>query len=66
MLARNDLLLLSLTGDGRLTNPRSLDALQQRLRSATDCFLFCHGWLNDQAEAREGAQRFFGCVHRRT
>jgi hypothetical protein len=60
MLARNDLLLLSLTGDGRLTNPRSLDALQQRLRSATDCFVFCHGWLYDQAEAREGAQRFFG------
>jgi len=60
MLVRNDLLLLSLTRDGRLTSPRPFDALQQRLGSATDCFLFCHGWLNDQAEAREGAQRFFG------
>jgi hypothetical protein len=29
------------------------------LRSATDCFVFCHGWLNDEAEAREGACRFF-------
>jgi hypothetical protein len=60
MFARNDLLLLSLTRDGRLVNPRPLDTLQQRLGSATDCFLFCHGWLNDQVEAREGAQRFFG------
>ena len=60
MLARNDLVLLALTRDGRLTNPRPLDALLQRLSSATDCFVFCHGWLNDQAEAREGAQRFFG------
>ena len=60
MLARNDLLLLSLTSDGRLVNPRSVEAFQQRLRAATDCFVFCHGWLNDQAEAREGAQRFFG------
>ncbi len=27
--------------------------------AATDCFLFCHGWLTDQAEARDGAARFF-------
>ena len=60
MLARNDLLLLSLARDGRVTNPRPLDGLQQRLPSVTDCFVFCHGWLNDQAEAREGAERFFG------
>jgi hypothetical protein len=60
MVARNDLLMVSLTRDGRLANPRPLDALHQRLGSVTDCFLFCHGWLSDQAEAREGAERFFG------
>jgi hypothetical protein len=60
MRARNDLLYLSLTRDGRLVNPRPLDALEQRLAASTDCFVFCHGWLNDQAEAREGAQRFYG------
>jgi len=60
MLARNDLLLLSLTRDGRLANPRPLDALQQRLAPATDCFVFCHGWLNDQAEAREAFIRYAG------
>jgi len=60
MLARNDLLLLSLSRDGRLASPKAFDALRDRLRAVTDCFVFCHGWLNDQAEAREGAQRFFG------
>ena len=29
-------------------------------RPTTDCFVFCHGWLNDLAEARDGAERFFG------
>jgi hypothetical protein len=62
MLARNDLLLLSLSGDGRLTNPRPLEALQQRLPAASDCFIFSHGWLNDYAEARDGAQRFFALL----
>src|SRR5262249_6886497 len=60
MLARNDLLLLSLTRDGRLSDPRPLDTLQQRFASVPDCFVFCHGWLNAQAEARQGAERFFG------
>jgi hypothetical protein len=59
MLARNNVLLLSLSGDGRLTTPRALEAFQQRLPSATDCFMLCHGWLYDHAEAREEAQRFF-------
>ena len=40
-------LLLSLTHDGRLINPPALDTLQERLPSATDCFLFSHGWLVD-------------------
>ena len=60
VLARNDLLLLALARDGRLLSPRPFDAFRERLPSATDCFVFCHGWLNDQTEAREGAQRFFG------
>ena len=60
MPARNDVLLLSLAHDGRLVSPSVFDAFRERLRSATDCFVFCHGWLNDQAEAREGAERFFG------
>ncbi len=59
MLPGHDLLLLSLARDGRLVSPRPFEAFQQRLRAATDCFVFCHGWLNDQAEARQGAQRFF-------
>ena len=41
-------------------SPSVFDVFRERLRSATDCFVFCHGWLNDQAEAREGAERFFG------
>ena len=56
---RDDVLLLSLTRDGRLASPRPFELLQARLRAATDCFVFCHGWLNDPLEAREGAQRFF-------
>lgn len=54
-----DVLLLSLTRDGRLVDPQAFDVIRDRLPAATDCFLFCHGWLVDQAEAREGAARFF-------
>ena len=56
---RQDVLLLPLTRDGRLVDPRALDAIQERLPTATECFLFCHGWLTDQTEARQGAERFF-------
>jgi hypothetical protein len=59
MLGRHDVLLLSLTHDGRLVSPRPFDTVRERLRTATDCFVFCHGWLHDQAEARRGAERFF-------
>jgi hypothetical protein len=55
-------LLLALTRDGRLVNPRTLDTLEEQLPTATDCFLFCHGWLVDQAEARAGAARFFSLL----
>jgi hypothetical protein len=52
--------LLTLTRDGRVVDQAAWDALRERLPAATDCFLFCHGWLVDRAEAREGAARFFG------
>jgi hypothetical protein len=28
-------------------------------RSATDCFVFCRGWIRDEAEARRAALPFF-------
>jgi DNA (cytosine-5)-methyltransferase 1 len=56
---RDDVLLLSLTSDGRLASPHPFEAFRERLGAATDCFVFCHGWLNDQTEARDGALRFF-------
>jgi hypothetical protein len=55
----HDVLLLSLTRDGRLADRAALDTVLDRLPTATDCFLFCHGWLTDQTEARDGAARFF-------
>ena len=56
---RDDVLLLALTSDGRLASPRPFEVFRERLGAATDCFVFCHGWLNDQTEARDGALRFF-------
>ena len=53
------IMLLSLARDGRMITPRALDTLEEQLPTATDCFVFCHGWLVDQAEARAGAARFF-------
>ena len=29
---------------------------------ASDCFVFCHGWLYDQAEAQQEAARFFALL----
>jgi len=55
-------LLLSLTRDGRLVDPRALDTLAEQLPTATDCLLFSPGWLVDPAEARAGAARFFSHV----
>ena len=54
-----EMILIPLTRDGRPAQPRALDALEDRLPAATDCFLFCHGWLYDEAEARQDAERFF-------
>ncbi len=53
---------LPLTKDGRLGDDRALAALEERLPLATDCFVFCHGWLYDRAEARAEAARFFSLL----
>ena len=55
-------ILLSLTPDGRLAHPGPLEALEERLPRVTDCFVFCHGWLYEQTEAREEATRFFALL----
>jgi len=53
------MILIPLMRDGRPAQPRALDALEGRLPGSSDCFLFCHGWLYDEAEARADAERFF-------
>jgi hypothetical protein len=57
-----DVILLSLTPDGRLAHPPSVEAFKERLPRATDCFVFCHGWLYEQTEAREEGTRFFALL----
>ena len=57
-----DLIVLTLTRDGRLRDEAVMTRLLEAGRSATDCFVFCHGWLTDEAEAREGVARFFAVL----
>jgi hypothetical protein len=57
-----DVLPLTLTKDGRLANEAQLERLAEAAGAATDCFLFCHGWLYDEAEARQEAGRFFALL----
>lgn len=52
--------LLRFDKDGRLTSPRSLEALLRAARDATDVVLFSHGWNNDFAAATSRYDRFFG------
>jgi hypothetical protein len=59
---RRDVLPISLTKDGRLANDAQLERVERAAASATDCFLFCHGWLYDEAEARQEAARFFALL----
>jgi len=56
------MILLSLAPDGRLAHRGALEALEERLPRVTDCFVFCHGWLYEQTEAREEAARFFALL----
>jgi hypothetical protein len=56
------MILLGLARDGRVVDRVALSALARRLPDATDCFVFCHGWLNDRDEARAAAARFFSLM----
>jgi hypothetical protein len=53
---------VTLTKDGRLANQVQLQRLAKAAQGATDCFLFCHGWLSDEAEARLQSTRFFALL----
>jgi hypothetical protein len=53
---------VTLTRDGRLADRAQLDRLAKTAESATDCFLFCHGWLYDEAEAQQESARFFALL----
>ena len=57
-----DVFPLTLTKDGRVANDVQLERLAKAAGSATDCFLFCHGWLYEEAEARQEAARFFALL----
>lgn len=54
--------LLALTREGQLAEPEVLARLAAALPAATDCFVFCHGWLHDRAETRAAAARFFALL----
>jgi hypothetical protein len=57
-----DILPVTLTRDGRLANTVQLERVAKAAMSATDCFLFCHGWLYDEGEAQQEAARFFALL----
>ena len=54
--------LVTLAKDGRLVDGVQLDRVAKAAASATDCFLFCHGWLYDAAEAQQESARFFALL----
>ncbi len=57
-----DPVFLALTRDGRVRDEAVFDRLERRARGTTDAFVFCHGWLYDEAEARHEAARFFALL----
>jgi hypothetical protein len=57
-----EILPVTLTKDGRLADRVQLERVAKAAGSATDCFLFCQGWLDDQAEAHEKSVRFFALL----
>ena len=61
-VGRSDVLPVTRTKDGRLANDIQLERVEKAARSTTDCFLFCHGWLYDEAEARQESARFFALL----
>jgi hypothetical protein len=56
------ILPLTLRRDGRLAQSVQLDRLAKAAATATDCFVFCHGWLYGEAEAAHEARRFFALL----
>jgi hypothetical protein len=57
-----NVVLLTLTADGRLRDEAVIPRLLEAGRGATDCFVFCHGWPYDDGEARAEAARFFALL----
>ena len=57
-----DVVRLALTRDGRLPKRDVIDRLRLAVGAATDCFVFCPGWLGDEAEAFHASSRFFGLL----
>ncbi len=57
-----DPVFLALTRDGRVRDEAVFERIERRARGATDTFVFCHGWLYDEAEARHEAARFFALL----
>ena len=63
-IVSSEIPVISLTRDGRLVDRASLDRVRAGLAGVTDCFLFCHGWLYDEAEARQEGERFFALLEK--
>jgi len=59
---RRDVLTLTLTKDGRLANEAEIERISKAASTASDCFVFCHGWRYDAAESRADAGRFFALL----
>ena len=57
-----EVLFLPLTRDGRVEDPAALRKIGKLLPAVTDCFLFCHGWLYERADAKREAARFFALL----
>jgi hypothetical protein len=53
---------LTLARDGRVASDLQVERLATAARGTTDCFVFCHGWLYDEDEARQDAARFFALL----
>lgn len=57
-----DVVTLALTRDGRLPGRETFDRLRTAASVATDCFVFCPGWLADEVDARQASARFFALL----
>jgi hypothetical protein len=57
-----EILPVTLTKDGRLADRVQLGRVAKAAGSATDCFVFCYGWLGDEAEAHQESARFLALL----